>query len=157
MQLARLTGFRLFHNHLTVDLVTSLFEFGSEPFIKLREEIWLAAFREAAQNNVSVIFTFNPERTVRADFIDNAVGVVETAGGAIDFVELICSEAELERRMENDSRKEFGKLTSLELYRSLKNSGAFGFPKLPNGLTLDTTNQSPAETAKLISEYIAGN
>ena len=30
-QLAALTGFKLFHNHLTVDLVTSVFEFGSEP------------------------------------------------------------------------------------------------------------------------------
>ena len=64
-ELARLTGFRLFHNHLTVDLVTSLFPFGSEPFIALREQIWLAAFREAAQDDVSLIFTFNPESTVR--------------------------------------------------------------------------------------------
>jgi hypothetical protein len=41
------TGLRLFHNHLTVDLVASLFEFGSEPFVRLRESIWLDAFREA--------------------------------------------------------------------------------------------------------------
>ena len=33
--LAALTGLRLFHNHLTVDLVSSLFAFGSEPFILL--------------------------------------------------------------------------------------------------------------------------
>jgi tRNA uridine 5-carbamoylmethylation protein Kti12 len=30
-ELSALTGFRLFHNHLTVDLATSLFTFGSEP------------------------------------------------------------------------------------------------------------------------------
>ncbi len=39
---------RLFHNHLTVDLVAALFDFGSEPFVRLRESIWLDAFREAA-------------------------------------------------------------------------------------------------------------
>ncbi len=155
-ELARLTGFRLFHNHLTVDLVTSLFEFGSEPFVELREQIWLAAFREAARNDVSLIFTFNPERTVRETFIQEAIDAVESAGGEIDFVELTCSETELEHRMEDASRKEYGKLTSLELYRSLKNSGAFDFPRLPKGLTVDTTTQSPAETASMISDFVAG-
>ena len=45
--LADVTGYRLFHNHLTVDLALSLFEFGSQPFVELREEIWLAAIERA--------------------------------------------------------------------------------------------------------------
>ena len=119
-ELARLTGFRLFHNHLTVDLVSSLFPFGSEPFVLLREQIWLAAFAEAARNNVSLIFTFNPERTVRERFIQDTLDVVGSAGGEVVFVELTCTEEELERRIEDASRKEFGKLASIEQYRSLK-------------------------------------
>src|SRR5882762_1585975 len=89
-ELARLTGFPLFHNHLTVDLVSSLFPFGSESFVRLREEIWLAAFREAARQKVTLIFTFNPERTVRERFIQDAIDVVEAAGGKVIFVELLC-------------------------------------------------------------------
>jgi chloramphenicol 3-O-phosphotransferase len=154
-ELARLTGFRLFHNHLTVDLVSSLFPFGSEPFVLLREQIWLTAFAEAARNNVSLIFTFNPERTVRERFIQDALDVVGLAGGEVVFVELTCTEEELERRIEDASRKEFGKLASIEQYRSLKDAGAFHFPKLPNGISLDTTNQPAAETAELISEFVA--
>ena len=154
-ELARLTEFRLFHNHLTVDLVSSLFDFGSEPFVLLREQIWLAAFAEAARNNVSLIFTFNPERTVRDRFVQDAIDVVESAGGGVIFVELTCAETELEGRIEDASRKKFGKLASVPQYRSLKDAGAFHFPQLPNGITLDTTNQSPAETARLISEYVA--
>jgi hypothetical protein len=153
-ELARLTGLRLFHNHLTVDLVSSLFPFGSEPFIVLREQIWLAAFAEAALNNVSLIFTFNPERTVRADFIQKAIDGVEAANGKMIFVELTCAEAELERRIEAASRKEFGKLASVEQYRSLKDAGVFQFPELPDGLSVDTTNRSPADSAKLISGYL---
>ncbi len=68
-ELSRLTGLRLFHNHLTVDAVTAVFDFGTEPFILLREQIWLSIFREAAQRNASLIFTFTPERSVRASFI----------------------------------------------------------------------------------------
>ena len=153
-ELAELTGFHLFHNHLTVDLVSSLFPFGSEPFILLREQIWLAAFSEAARNNVSLIFTFNPERTVRERFIQDAINVVESAGGQIIFVELTCTGPELERRLEDASRKEFGKLNSLAQYRSLKESGAFQFPKLPSGISLDTTNTAAAATAMLIYEFI---
>lgn len=153
-ELATLTGLRLFHNHLAVDLVSSLFSFGSEPFILLREQIWLAAFAEAARQQVSLIFTFNPERTVRERFIQDAIEAIESAGGKIIFIELTCAEAELERRIEDGSRKKFGKLASLEQYRSLKEAGAFQFPKLPNGISLDTTSQSPEETARLISEYV---
>ena len=153
-ELAKLTGFRLFHNHLTVDLVTSLFPFGSEPFVLLREKIWLEAFAEAARQNLSLIFTFNPERTVRARFIQDTIDVVEKESGEVVFVELTCAEEELERRMEGASRKEFGKLASVEQYRELKDSGAFEFPELPKRLSVETTNRSPADTAQLMSDYI---
>jgi len=154
-ELQRLTGFPLFHNHLTVDLVSSLFPFGSDSFIRLREQVWLAAFAEAAHNRVSLIFTFNPERTVRERFIQDTLDVVGAAGGEVVFIELTCAEEELERRIADASRQEFGKLASVEQYRSLKDAGAFHFPKLPNGLSLDTTNSSATNTARLISEYIA--
>jgi hypothetical protein len=155
-ELAKLTGFRLFHNHLTVDLVTSLFAFGSEPFVRLREKIWLAAFAEAARQNLSLVFTFNPERTVRARFVQDTIDVVEKERGEVVFVELTCAEDELLRRMADASRKEFGKLASVEQYRKLKDSGAFEFPELPKGISVDTTNCPPLETAQLIAEYLRG-
>jgi len=153
-QLAGLNGFRLFHNHLAVDLLSSVFPFGSPPFVLLREQIWLSVFSEAAKNNVSVIFTFNPESTVNAGFIDDAVSAVESGRGQVYFVELTCSENELELRIENPSRKEFGKLCSIDQYRRLRDAGAFEYRELPDGLTLDTTNSSASDTAALIEKYL---
>ncbi|MEP6568375.1 MAG: AAA family ATPase [Acidobacteriota bacterium] len=153
-ELATLTDFHLFHNHLTVDLVGSLFPFGSKPFVLLREQIWLAAFGRAAEDKVSLIFTFNPERTVRGRFVQDTVDIVEAAGGRVVFVELRCAEAELERRLEDASRQEFGKLASVGQYRSLQDAGAFQFPKLPSEISLDTTNTPAAAAAKLIYEHI---
>jgi SpoVK/Ycf46/Vps4 family AAA+-type ATPase len=46
--LAEQTGFKLFHNHLTFDLVRSLFDFPSAPFGTLAERIRLSAFEAAA-------------------------------------------------------------------------------------------------------------
>jgi hypothetical protein len=153
-ELAGLTGFALFHNHLTVDLVSSLFAFGTPAFVSLREHIWLAAFAEAARNDSSLIFTFNPERTVNEDFVQKTIDVVAAAGGRVVFVELTCTQEELERRMEEPLRKEFGKLASVDQYRSIKDAGAFEFPKLPSDISIDTTNKSPAATARLISDHL---
>ncbi|HEV3468027.1 MAG TPA: AAA family ATPase [Pyrinomonadaceae bacterium] len=153
-ELAALTGFRLFHNHLAVDLVSAVFDFGTEPFVLLRERVWLSVFREAARRGVSLVFTFSPERTVRAGFITEAAGAVESAGGEVLFVGLTCAEGELERRIEEPGRGEFGKLRSAAVYRRLKEAGAFEYPRLPDsGLTLDTTDRPPAETARLIAEH----
>ena len=153
-ELEALTGFGLFHNHLTVDLVSSLFLFGSEPFIRLREQVWLAAFAEAVRNDVSLIFTFAPEHTVRERFVQETIDLVVAGDGQVIFVQLTCSEEELDRRVEEASRKELGKLSSAEQYRSLREAGAFQFPKLPEGLSLDTTSRSLAETAGLIRDYV---
>lgn len=155
-ELASLTGFRLFHNHLTVDLVASVFDFGSEPFILLREQIWLTVFHEAAQENISLIFTFNPESTVRERFIQDTIDVIEAGQGKVIFIELTCSTDEMERRLQDSSRAQYGKLRSLEQFQELRQAGAFEFANLPDsGASFDTTNHSPKETAELIHRFLS--
>jgi hypothetical protein len=34
-------GWPVFHNHLVVDLLTELFPLRSDPFVRLREQMWL--------------------------------------------------------------------------------------------------------------------
>lgn len=66
--LERLLGYPVFHNHLVVDTLTTVFPFGSEPFVRLREEFWLQVFSAAAHTGRSLTFTFAPEATVRPGF-----------------------------------------------------------------------------------------
>ncbi len=153
-ELAKLTGYRLFHNHLTVDAVMAVFNFGSESFIKLREQIWLSVFQEAARNKISLIFTFSPEQTVKTSFIQDTLDAVEPFGGKVLFIELICPLDELERRIENPSRAEFNKLRSLESFRKIRQARKHEYPKLPNsGLTIDTSKINPQEAARKIFEF----
>jgi hypothetical protein len=150
-ELAILTGFKVFHNHLTVDLVTSLFEFGSEPFIALREKIWLESLAEAVKANFEgLIFTFAPEQTVSDDFPEKVRELMEENGGKVTFVELKCETQELERRISDPSRRKFGKLDSVDFFRELKEKGAFETPKISPHLTVDTTDLSAAQTAHII-------
>lgn len=154
--LSEQTGLRLFHNHMTVDAVSAVFDFGTAPFVRLREQIWLSFFGEAAQHGTSLIFTFAPERTVRPEFVSDAVAVVENRGGRICFVRLTCPDREIERRVDQPSRAAHGKITSLDFLRQLRNEGAFDYPELPDsGLTLDTSRISPAEAAERIQAFFS--
>lgn len=151
-ELAKLTGLKVFHNHLTVDLVRSVFEFGSQPFVELREEIWLAVFSRAQAANLSgLIFTFSFDHTVRDSFIENTQKVIESTGGEVLFVELRCSTQVLESRIEDNSRRSFGKISSISQFRELKASGAFVDPGIPEQrLVVDTTELSAIDAARLI-------
>lgn len=152
-ELAALTGFKLFHNHLAVDLVESVFEFGSQPFVELREMIWLEVFRQAAEAKLAgLIFTFAFEPTVQSSFIENVLGAVEPNGGEVLFVKLQCSPDELEKRITDPSRQKFGKLNSLERFRELNEVGAFVDPGITEDrLVLDTTNLAASEAARMIA------
>ena len=148
-ELKIITGFPVFHNHLVVDLLTSMFEFGSEPFVALREQMWLAVFEQAARAGLpGLIFTFAPEGTVRPGFIEAAVETVENAGGTVDFVELVCPVEEIKRRLDHPSRKKFGKLTSHALFDELRAAGRLDALKMPEPkLRMDTSANSPARAA----------
>src|SRR5882724_12388632 len=103
-KLAKLTGLRIFHNHLAVDLVESVFEFDIPPFVELREKVWLDVFSRAVAANLDgLIITFAFDRTVRGGFIENTREVIESPGGEVLFVGLRCSTEELEMRIEHPS------------------------------------------------------
>jgi adenylate kinase len=148
-ELAQLTGFRIFHNHLAVDLVESVFEFGSLPFIELREKIWLDVFSQTVAAGLSgLVFTFAYDRTVQGSFVGNTRRIIESGGGEVLFVELTCSAEELERRIEHPSRQRFGKLSSVRQFRELKEAGAFVDPGIPGErLVVDTTELSATDAA----------
>jgi AAA domain len=155
-ELAIISGYRLFHNHLAVDLLLSVFEFGSAPFVELREQIWLSVFEEACDAQLpGLIFTFAPENTVRPTFIQQAIDTVKREGGEISFIELVCPSHELAKRIDTPSRREFQKLTSIELFEQLNSAGCFDSSYMPKAaLSLDTSVFTPLETATKIAEAL---
>jgi hypothetical protein len=152
-ELSALIGLAVFHNHLVVDAVASVFPFGSERFVRLREQFWLAMFCEAAEAGRSIIFTFAPEASVAPDFPDRARDRVEAAGGETIFVRLILSREEQERRIGNAGRAEFGKLRSLDLLRQLRSQFAACEAAMPPAaLTIDTGMTDPATASRMIAD-----
>ncbi len=151
-ELARLTSLPLFHNHLVVDALLERLPFGDREFVRLRESMWMAGFETAASQGRSLIFTFAPEPTVPDGFTERVEALVERFGGKVQYVRLVLSQAEQEKRIANVSRAEFRKLVSLDLLRELR-------PQLleaeaampPAGLVIDTQHDDPEASARRIA------
>lgn len=157
-ELAALTGRELYHNHLVVDEVLKLHAFGTPGFVAERDRRWREHFTAAAGDpGRKLIFTFNPENTVPQAFIDWVFTDLPGRGVSLFSVELTASEAAIEARLNSKQRQGFRKLTDLELYRRLRDSGAFATPVLPPAdLVLDTDRLTPVESARAIAAQIAG-
>jgi hypothetical protein len=154
-ELGSLTGLPLFHNHLIVDAVASVFPFGSDRFIRLREMFWLTMFREAAETGQSIIFTFAPEATVSPDLPEGAAKTVGDFGGELIAIRLTLPVDEQERRIANADRGKFGKLRSLELLRQLRQQFIVCEAAMPPpALTIDTSLVEPADAARLIASAL---
>jgi hypothetical protein len=98
-ELAKLTGFKLLHNHMTVEPVLDIFPFGSEPFNRLVNEFRRRIIEEVADSDLpGLVFTYvwalEDERD--RDLVRSYVDVVESRGGEVCFVELV---ADLEERL----------------------------------------------------------
>ncbi len=153
---AERTGLALFHNHLVVDAVAAVFPFGSEPFVRLREQFWLEMFAAAVANERSLVFTFAPEPTVSADFPWKVKELVEAAGSSVLFITLNVSPEQQEQRLTAPSRKAFGKLQSPELLRELRAGMAECMQAMPTAdLRIDTDVTSAEQAADAICQLLA--
>lgn len=143
-ELASRTGYRLFHNHLVVDLLESLFEFGSTRFIELRERLWRDLLIQAAEDQVQgAVFTFAFDKTLSPSFPGSLLEACRKHEIAVSLVELTCTQQALEQRLVQPDRARFGKLNSVKRYHELASTDAFARSALPvHTAVIDTTGLS---------------
>jgi hypothetical protein len=158
-RLSARTGLPLFHNHLSVDAVASVFPFGGEPFSKVLHRFRLDTFETAAAEGLSLIFTNNsawrgPDARSRfAAFAAEADRRVTAAGGRILFVQLTAPPEVLEGRLGSADRHELGKLTDAERLRELL-GGLDQSPLNPSDLCIDTSTTGPDAAAAVIARAL---
>ncbi len=153
-ELARLTGYRLFHNHVAIDCVLPVFEFGTAPFWRQVHAVRLSLVDEAAREGVDVIYTSVYEHPKDLPRLQRLAEVVEAHGGRACFVQLLCDLPVWEQRVVSEERPALGKLASLELAREhmarldLRST-------LPDreSLCIDNTELPPEDAARRIVEH----
>lgn len=153
-ELAALTGYKVFHNHLSIDAISPIFDFGTEPFGRLLELIRVETIAEAARQNVNLIYTFCYVKDLDDPHVEKMIRAVEDNGGETGFVLLVCEKDELEKRILEESRKEFGKVKTIEtLNRLLENYELFQPVNARESLIIDNTNLAPQDAARQIAEH----
>lgn len=151
------TGYKLLHNHLIADLVVSIFAFGTAEYADLAERIKLIMIEEAAKKNVDLILTLvygletlsgeNDELLVK-----KIIRAVERHGGTCHFIKLKCEKEEQIKRLGNESRKQFKKLTDPNILAEIDEQYQIDHKHIPSVtvIEIDITNLSPEKSAEQI-------
>lgn len=152
--LAERTGFKVFHNHLSIDCTQPVFEFGSAAFWRINSTIRKETIAEAAREGIDLIHTFCYAKGPDDDEYLRLIASAEENGGEVHLVLLQCSDEERKRRIGNESRVRLRKLTDPDSIEANKEKLDLLSP-LPGTATLiiDTTNVSPEEAANRVIKH----
>lgn len=147
------TNFRLFHNHLTIELAKEVFEdrkVRSEVVLKLRLDIIAAA----AKADINLIFTMVYAKSEDDDYVNQIVAAVENNGGEVCFVQLIPDAAEVEKRVVHSSRQSFSKIKDPTVLREIMaDNDLYGAVPYANNLVINNTTVTASVVAKQIIDH----
>ena len=161
-ELVKITNLKLLHNHMTIEVLTKIFDYSRDSFRKLNEEFRIQIFKEFAKSDEEgIVFTttwdFDDEE--EWDRIYKYIQIFKDNNAQIYIVEL---EANLEERLKRNKMEnrllnkpskrnlewsEKDLLKSVEKYRFNSKENEI---KEKNYLRIDNTNISPDNVAKMI-------
>lgn len=163
--LAEQTGYKLFHNHVSLELANRFFDFGTDSFRKIDRLVRFGVFEIVAESDLDgFIFTFCwaldlPEESV---YVDRIVEIFKSKGAQIHYVELEADQnTRLQRNRHPDRLAEKASKRDLahsegmllrddEKYRQNTQPGEMPERKI---LKINNTDLTPAEVAGRIVDH----
>ena len=166
-ELAKITGLRLFHNHMSIELALKLFDFGTPGFRALNETIRKTVFEQFAAGDLpGLIFTYMMDFDEPGEFAYlNEIIELFSSHGAVCHVVELCADFE-ERLARNKSEN---RLAQKESKRNLErseaemrhtqathrlNSREGEILPFESYLKIDNTNLAPDEVARTIKNSL---
>ncbi len=163
-ELAKTTNLKLFHNHMTIDLVSHFFDYGTKEGKRLVHLFRQEIFEEIAKSQLyGMIFTYVWALNQKEDwdYVNQVTQLFESRGGTVYYAEL---EADLEERLERNKSSnrlehkpskrdiewsENDLKESMDKYRLNSFEGEINYP---NYIKINNTNLSAEEVAMIIKE-----
>ncbi|AVQ97739.1 shikimate kinase [Oceanobacillus iheyensis] len=161
-ELAKITDLKLFHNHMTIELVNHFFDYGTKEGKRLVNLFRQEIFEEVSKSNLEgMIFTYLWAFNLQADwdYVNRVTQLFESKGATVYYVEL---EADLDERiqrnkssnrLEHKPSKRNVEWSENELKRSLESyrlNSLEGEINFPNYMKINNTNLSAEEVAELV-------
>jgi len=166
MEVCRLTGMRLLHNHMTIDLVQPFFHFGTPAFYRLVEHFRTAIVEEVASSDLpGIVFTYvwAFDEPGEAEIVQGYARPFASRGLPIRFVELQADQSERLRRnrtalrLEHKRPKrdlEWSDADLLQMDRDYQLSAPPALRERPNWLLVDNTHLTAEQAAQRIVEHL---
>lgn len=163
-ELEKITELKLFHNHLTIELVHPFFNYGTEAGSRLVKLFRHEMFEEFSKSEMyGVIFTFvwRFDEQVDWDYVEKISTIFETKGGEVYIVELQSDlDERIERnksphRLEHKATKrniDWSEGHLKETAEKFRLNSFEGEIKKKNYIKINNTYLSASDTAKVIQE-----
>jgi hypothetical protein len=169
-ELCKRTGYKLLHNHMTVEPLVEIFDFGSPPFVRLSAEFRRRIVEEAIEAGLPglvLTFVWGLDLASDSELIRSYFDVVESRDSRVHLVELYADQEERLRRNGTEFRldrkrshrdQDFSRQILVELDRDYVLSS--GGEKPTEGeallqrlghLRIDTTHLEASEAAAIIT------
>jgi len=168
-EIAQLTGFKLLHNHMTIELLLRLFDFDSDAFQRLNEEFRHRILQEAANSDLpglifSCVWTFDVPGD--AGIVAGYAQPFRDRGARVLFLELAAPQsvrlvrnAGATRLAEKHSKRDLewsdNNLRAMDERHRMNSDGEF--TGRDDHLLIDNTDLSPAQAAQRAVEYFKLN
>jgi hypothetical protein len=156
LRIAEATNFQVLYNHLTIDLLTRFFDYGSPPFERLNEQFRLLLLAEAARCNRDLVITLGWRLDVAADCEIVSRYTEIYAGGSTLFVELGAS---LETRLRRNLTQRRRALKNVEwateerlraMDRAHQYNAMSDFPFRDRLVSVNNEGLAPAKVADIV-------
>ena len=163
-ELAKMTGLKLFHNHMTIDLVSNFFSYGTEEGRRLVGLFRREIFEAVAKSDLpGMIFTYvwafdAPEDK---DYLKGVCALFEAHGAEVYFVELEAdyevrhARNRTENRLANKPTKRDIEWSDRNFQRTESRYRMNSLPgevDFPHYIRLNNTSMPPEEAARRIAE-----
>ncbi|MGC8479642.1 MAG: AAA family ATPase [Candidatus Micrarchaeia archaeon] len=156
-ELEKITGYKLLHNHLAIDLVSSIFDRNNKYFYKLIDKERVILLKYAAKSKIKgVIITSVNIKGKDDKFVKDIINISKGSSGRDIFVRLSCDLDIIRDRLSDNSRKRFGKLTDVDIFNDFisKNTVTHEIDFV-NSFTIKNDNISPKNAAEMIkTQYL---
>lgn len=153
-ELVKLTNYKLYHNHLSADLLLSVLKFCSKEHLHLTDLFRLEILKAAAKQKVNgMIITSCYAHQLDKNSVNDLIKLAKKIKAEINFVYLRPENEELFRRVSGESRKRYKKLKDVQkLKASLKK---WDFPPIPftENLLINNTHIPAKKVAQIIKKH----
>jgi len=163
-ELEKITGLKLFHNHMTIELVSQFFNHGTESHRRVVDRFRKEMFKEVASSDLKgLIFTYVWAFNEKSDweFIEEVSSMFKSQGGDVYYVELEADTDERLKRNRTENRlahkpsKRNIDFSEQELKSSMlkhRFNSLEGEVKEKNYLKINNTHVDPASVASQIKD-----